>query len=382
MNFTKLERNLILQSVNSIAICRAIFGRVLLLAIITFFTLNVHAQKCADFYAKPSSFVYAHLEFVSDFMDAKRISIDVALKTLIKTSSRNEIASSLQRHLLKIKNMLVKLNLYSEPSMQVALKSYFEMIQSLQEEINIFKSSGTYLESLKLSYKITSLAEVILPLISKSVEGDLTVAEIQEQIHFYRNAEVSIWLKKFINEEAKVALQSKDELVFLPTDKDLSIDDFLELVGSGISPIGLVQNNVTADGKLWSPSLFLRHDVDHAISSMIGRQGIKNIKFWRTLLRKVNSLSDRQTTDLIKALLFYVTHESTRTMASSFISGDFKNVFPSLKSSLSKLKWRLKSENNWDLLSLQNLAVTENDLQKAFDILMSLSQSAWKNIDQ
>lgn len=100
----------------------------------------------------------------------------------------------------------------------------------------------------------------------------------------------------------------ENENVIIPTELNLTVDDFLLLTGSGIAPAGMVLKPTTGDqGAIYDPHLFFEHDILHA-GTMARPFNSRQQKYFNDLLSRVN-LEDSRTKGLMKSILFFLTHE-------------------------------------------------------------------------
>lgn len=146
--------------------------------------------------------------------------------------------------------------------------------------------------------------------------------------------------------------------ILVPTDEPLTIVDFNHLVGSGIFPVGIVYSSVMADGRQFSPSEFLGHDIAHT-RLMPGRLEGNSLKTWKSMLAWADS-SPEPLFSIRHSILFYLSHEEPvlrdRLDPSSPVGG---GIFGGVYS-------RLKQEGFWDrsaLVNVPNLEFTvENEV--------------------
>jgi hypothetical protein len=142
-------------------------------------------------------------------------------------------------------------------------------------------------------------------------------------------------------------------VLFVPTFRELSIQEINRLWQQGIFPLGLATQTVRADGRIFTPRKFLIHDMQHAISAiykfatllryrenekepwdineveaawvnqLISRQRLKAQQFFL----RVDALRDTRLKEGVEYSYFYFDHETggmSVTLERPLQDGDFK----------------------------------------------------------
>ena len=115
---------------------------------------------------------------------------------------------------------------------------------------------------------------------------------------------------------AKSGLFEPDEVILLPTTKELGFMAFNQVSSKKLSPVGLVNQVTKADGFPLSPLQFLDHDIDHSKDIARGLANYKPYKhFHKSFRERVKQLpKDRR--EKAETLLFMLTHEYPETVRS------------------------------------------------------------------
>ena len=108
----------------------------------------------------------------------------------------------------------------------------------------------------------------------------------------------------------KRELFEPDEVVLLPTTKELGVMAFNQVSSKKLAPVGLVNQVTKADDLSFTPTEFFLHDIIHAEDTLSRKlmDSPKYKKFHRSFRKKVKKLPPEKR-EKVETILFLITHE-------------------------------------------------------------------------
>jgi hypothetical protein len=280
---------------------------------------------------------------------------------------RMEIADSFERTLTKLKDQ------YLEGSLEI-LEPYKLHVGDLLANVARLRKSASYEEILRMSVTISSTADILIFANRNFVNPNPSSffrGRSREELGRITGDEA--WR----DDKATILAGVRKEIVYIPTDRPLSIIDFNELAGSGIAPVGLIHEYARADRINYSPRGFITHDFAHGFLQIPERFNARQMKFWKSLLKVVNAMSPRERS-IMHILLFMLTHENMRyksdIMNAELVGQILANKSKTTNEGLEYLQRRLRTESNWDRPELEVNPPSIDDLANARDELARLIQ--------
>lgn len=147
------------------------------------------------------------------------------------------------------------------------------------------------------------------------------------------------------------------------TDREFSIRDFNQLLGTPFLPLGLISRAVHVDGFFMNPTLFFDHDIEHATLYGANSLFFDSSFPWQQLLAKIALWEDRDEA-AAHALIFFLSHEYGQPFSGRFALDHSDRPAPNRLDiyGIKRLWSRLQNESFWQEQKLASISNPEQFL--------------------